>query len=338
MIDLQTASITDTIYGDVLLQNHGTEILTISDAHTAEGIFGIMDEFPVRIKPMNAAIIRVFAYSEETGNITDTLIIESDDPKHPRWTLPVQVEYLPYHRILDNADPDAYSESGEWAFSVAQAYGENSRYAYLNKNDHPQATFSCVLSKSGFYDIWEIVLKTENAAHLAWYEIGVENTFFDSIQIDQNVGSGDWVHIGRYHLPSDLPVQVRVSHNNDPESGSVLRADAVKLILAEETTGLNAEENGIPRDYELGQNFPNPFNPTTVIPVFMSQPGRLEVSVYDLSGRLVARLHEGMAGKGRHYLEWDGQTLSGSRASSGVYIYRCISGEYRSARKMVKVK
>jgi hypothetical protein len=72
----------------------------------------------------------------------------------------------------------------------------------------------------------------------------------------------------------------------------------------------------------LEQNFPNPFNPKTAIGFTLAQPGRVDLIVYDIAGRLVKTLSAGPMVAGRHEVLWDGRDESGNEAASGVYYYR----------------
>lgn len=72
-----------------------------------------------------------------------------------------------------------------------------------------------------------------------------------------------------------------------------------------------------PFTHDLLASWPNPFNAMTTVQITLAQPGQTTVSVYDLLGREVARLHEGHLSAGRHSMELDGSILT-----SGVYFLR----------------
>ena len=80
----------------------------------------------------------------------------------------------------------------------------------------------------------------------------------------------------------------------------------------------------------LGQNYPNPFNPLTTIPVQVDATRRVRLAVYDLRGRRVATLVDGLLGEGRHEIPFDG-----TRLASGQYVYRLEGG---AARTMTLLK
>ena len=82
--------------------------------------------------------------------------------------------------------------------------------------------------------------------------------------------------------------------------------------------------------FELEQNVPNPFNPTTEIGYRKSEIGPTQLTIYDLLGREVAVLVDGVVAAGRHSVRFDGTGLA-----SGVYIYRLESGGKVETRKMV---
>jgi hypothetical protein len=100
----------------------------------------------------------------------------------------------------------------------------------------------------------------------------------------------------------------------------------------------------VPGEYNLGQNYPNPFNPSTRVGYDLPAASRVTVRVYDLLGRLVATLVEGISEPGRHEVEWGGRNDAGVQVPSGVYFLRmdanAVSGDghYTAVRKMIVVK
>jgi len=89
----------------------------------------------------------------------------------------------------------------------------------------------------------------------------------------------------------------------------------------------------------LSHNFPNPFNPSTAIQYRVPSPGgRVRLSVYDLSGRLVRTLVDSYRSGGEHLAVWRGLDDDGRAVSSGVYFYRLEAGDTKLERKMVMLK
>lgn len=90
---------------------------------------------------------------------------------------------------------------------------------------------------------------------------------------------------------------------------------------------------------ELKQNYPNPFNPTTTISLSLkdaSLPASLQI--FDLRGRLVRTLFQGIPFGQRMELVWDGKDSQGRACGSGIYHYRLRSGDFVQTRKMILMK
>jgi len=85
--------------------------------------------------------------------------------------------------------------------------------------------------------------------------------------------------------------------------------------------------------FHIYQNYPNPFNPTTTITYALPQDGLTILKVYDALGREVAELVNAFKQTGRYTASFDA-----SRLSSGVYIYKLMSGKYIASKKMMLVK
>ena len=77
---------------------------------------------------------------------------------------------------------------------------------------------------------------------------------------------------------------------------------------------------GTPSKYILSQNYPNPFNPVTKIDFEIPQDSKVSMKVYDITGKEVATLFEGIKSAGFHTVEFNGSNLS-----TGIYFYRLIA-------------
>jgi hypothetical protein len=89
------------------------------------------------------------------------------------------------------------------------------------------------------------------------------------------------------------------------------------------------------RTIHLWQNHPNPFNPTTRIAFSLERKAHVSLSIYDVSGRLVATLVDRRMEAGTHFEEWDGRDGHGMSVASGIYFYRLSDGNQTLARKAV---
>jgi hypothetical protein len=106
-----------------------------------------------------------------------------------------------------------------------------------------------------------------------------------------------------------------------------------------ETTGIAADvRTAAPLGFALHANNPNPFNPSTAISFDLAGSSRVTLSVYDLSGRLVATLVNGTLQAGSHTVSWGGRDSTGGQVASGVYLYQLTAGDFSQTRRMVLLK
>ena len=91
----------------------------------------------------------------------------------------------------------------------------------------------------------------------------------------------------------------------------------------------------MPAEFDLDQNFPNPFNPTTTITFAVPKAGDVTLAIYNLRGRLVRTLAEGPLAAGRHKIVWDGNDSRGQRVASGIYVYRLETNEFAESKKLI---
>jgi len=96
--------------------------------------------------------------------------------------------------------------------------------------------------------------------------------------------------------------------------------------------------DGIPKEFELQPNYPNPFNPTTRIRYGVPKAAFVRIGVYNALGQLVTELVSAEKVAGYYDVEWDGRTLGGGHAPSGVYFYRFDAGRFMQTRSMVLQK
>ncbi len=117
--------------------------------------------------------------------------------------------------------------------------------------------------------------------------------------------------------------------------------DEVRLVAAVPLTPTIVEEErtaSLPHSFSLAQNFPNPFNSSTVIRFELPESGEVELAVFNLAGQQVAALVQGPREAGNYTLRWDGRDERGKELASGVYLYRLRVGERVDTRKLVLVR
>lgn len=107
----------------------------------------------------------------------------------------------------------------------------------------------------------------------------------------------------------------------------------IRFIRGVKTTNTDPDYVDRPVALELEQNFPNPFNPETMISFALPEAAHVKLVVYDLMGREVERLVDENRNAGYHRIRWDA-----SRYSSGSYMYRIDAGGQSTVRVMTLMK
>jgi len=161
---------------------------------------------------------------------------------------------------------------------------------------------------------------------------GRTTTAFLPVQIDiasESAGSGTFFH---------SQFQVRFQSYGTPDAVNLYDdwfVDDVSLSLP---TSVGAGGDQLPVEFALGQNFPNPFNPSTTFTFDVPQTQVVRLAVYNLLGEKVRSVTDGVVEAGRHQVRWDGTNDQGRGVVSGVYFYRLEASGFVSTKKMILMK
>jgi exo-beta-1,3-glucanase (GH17 family) len=151
------------------------------------------------------------------------------------------------------------------------------------------------------------------------------------IQLDKSRPITGWV------TPSQNP--------NDDNVGLWAASDSVMhswqyTLVAKKPviTSVQDVSTEIPASFELEQNFPNPFNPSTTIRFAVSKPTHVTIKIYDAQGREVRTLVDRPFAAGKFVEIWDGRNDGEVSVMSGVYFVRMQTAEFVQVRKLVLVR
>jgi len=113
-----------------------------------------------------------------------------------------------------------------------------------------------------------------------------------------------------------------------------MRLDTSKLsvwtALIDDVVRVEEEPVALIRAFELGNNYPNPFNPSTTIPFTLAHRARVRLKVYDLLGRNCGTLIDRELPAGQHHARFYVDDLA-----SGTYVYELDAGTYRESKKLI---
>jgi len=93
-----------------------------------------------------------------------------------------------------------------------------------------------------------------------------------------------------------------------------------------------------PVEASLDGNYPNPFNPSTTITYGIPTDGLVSLKIYNTLGQEVVTLVDGYQSAGYHSATWNGRNASGNTVSSGVYMYRLVTGDVVKSARMILSK
>ncbi|MCC7264632.1 MAG: T9SS type A sorting domain-containing protein, partial [Candidatus Latescibacteria bacterium] len=108
--------------------------------------------------------------------------------------------------------------------------------------------------------------------------------------------------------------------------------------IADQVVAQEQEVERLPLATRLAGNYPNPFNPETIIHYEMASAERVKLEIYDLLGQKVSVLVDGVQFPGRYQAVWDGRDTQGRVVASGVYIYRLATPSHVESRKMTLLR
>ncbi|NOZ55505.1 MAG: ammonia-forming cytochrome c nitrite reductase subunit c552 [Calditrichaeota bacterium] len=114
--------------------------------------------------------------------------------------------------------------------------------------------------------------------------------------------------------------------------------DAVEKASAVISAVEVAQGGVLPERFELSQNFPNPFNPSTEIKFAVPRSCDIVLVVYDVFGRRVKTLKQGHLAAGKYVVAWDGTDENGRQVAAGTYICQLRAGSFVGVRKMVLLR
>jgi hypothetical protein len=149
-------------------------------------------------------------------------------------------------------------------------------------------------------------------------------------------------------IPANSTVQISIEYNPS-ENGLIddvltIRADKAtegygrQIYLFGENISAVRDRKNFPGNFDLRQNFPNPFNPSTAISYELPKSSEVSLAVYNLLGQKVRTLVNGKVRAGRHRVEWNSRNDRGESVASGIYIYRFEAGDYQETMKMILLK
>ncbi len=112
----------------------------------------------------------------------------------------------------------------------------------------------------------------------------------------------------------------------------------VKFVVNAVATSVAEKISGVIDEFELEQNFPNPFNPTTTIAFKIARTTDVSIKIFNTLGQEITTLVSGKMNSGVYRLQWNGKDSIGTIVASGVYIVKMRAGEISLSRKIILLR
>jgi hypothetical protein len=139
----------------------------------------------------------------------------------------------------------------------------------------------------------------------------------------------NWASIQGYPVPENLAY----SNTSLQHAGTDGKALGDLNWFPEQLTAIVKNPDIVPAKFELSQNFPNPFNPTTEIQYSIPRSGIVTLKVYNMLGQEVTTLVNQQQTAGSYKVDFNASNLA-----SGIYLYKLQAGNYTLTKKMVLLK
>jgi len=97
-------------------------------------------------------------------------------------------------------------------------------------------------------------------------------------------------------------------------------------------------DKSLPITYNLYNAYPNPFNPMTTLSYDLPKDEMVNITIYDMMGRIVKTMVNTQQNAGYKSIQWNATNNLGQPVSAGLYLYTIQAGKFRQTRKMVLLK
>ncbi|MCB0742462.1 MAG: SMP-30/gluconolactonase/LRE family protein [Ignavibacteriae bacterium] len=192
--------------------------------------------------------------------------------------------------------------------------------------------------------VWDVVNDSTITNKKLFFTIPIFFGYADGMKIDTSgniyctCSNAVWIispageQIGKIELPVNNSASNCTWGDNDRKTLFITAGKSVYKIRPL-LTGIKNQSSTLPEKILLYQNYPNPFNPTTSINYSLPKKSYISLKVFNLLGKEVKTLYEGIREAGDYT-----STFSGKRLSSGVYYYRLESENFNGTKKLLIIK
>jgi hypothetical protein len=242
------------------------------------------------------------------------------------------------HRAYCTVNPYAHPgyDSLSWGLTASDdPFGYSAHAPY--QNDNGTITPSAGISSIAYTPLESMEL-LKNLYRTFGYKVWGEYGFKDAFNVKQNWFADSYISIDQG------PIIIMIENYRsqllwdnfmaNPEIQTMIDSIGFRL----DTLTNTADQIDQPDEFILNGNYPNPFNPATIIDFIIPHRSNVKIEIYDLLGRKINTLFDGMLEAGEHKMEWNSLNDFGEHLSSGIYLFRIYHNNKSVNGKMVLLK
>tara|TARA_B110000438_G_scaffold66222_1_gene66705 strand:+ start:442 stop:1794 length:1353 start_codon:yes stop_codon:yes gene_type:complete len=163
--------------------------------------------------------------------------------------------------------------------------------------------------------------------------------FQTATSFDQDISNWDISNVQNMNSMFDMFNQIsNLSDENKCLIHTAFSSNSAWEYDWSELCELSIYKAQIPNDFIIHQNYPNPFNPITILRYDLPKDEFVTITVYDMLGRQVKTLINGLQSSGYKSVQWNGTNNKGLPVSAGAYIYGIETSDFRQTKKMILLK
>lgn len=278
-------------------------------------------------------------------SVSDTLFVDPGDPL-PNWDSTFigicVIDSCIAGTIDINGAFTVYSDSGDISLSAYHAdYLVTPAYRNFHLSSDTSGNLGFTLNHAHcrvYGNLTNVTLPLDAPAFIT--AITVDSLYSIYRPVEMMTGAytlplcdGDWIITPPDIAGGTTPPAAELTILESPDTVRLQDFNYSILADADDETG-----TGTPDGYQVRQNFPNPFNLSTVIAFSLPKAAHVQIEIMNCLGQKVATVADRQFASGYHEIGWDGADNSGKTLPSGVYMYRIEVGSYSTIKKMLLLK
>ncbi len=190
-----------------------------------------------------------------------------------------------------------------------------------------------VISETSRTEMWTVPAPNCSNYALGW-NVGTDQGTPVAAKDGAQLGARTYIRI----YPEIEAVIVVLSNRQGGGHNAVQLGRDIGTLLLNMYLGVGTESPGTPEEFVLEAAYPNPFVETMTLRYRLPTPDNVKVEVFDLLGRRVTTITDGLVPSGAHALVWDGTDDSGREVSAGVYFVHFSTDRHRETTPVVVVR